>query len=97
MRRLLSLIAALLILALGLSFTLLNAEPVRVDFYLGEAQLPLSLWLAITLALGAILGVLSSLGLLWRQRREVRRVRRQAGTARKELTELRKLPIRDTH
>ena len=97
MRRLLSLIAALLILALGLSFTLLNADPVRVDFYLGEAKLPLSLWLAITLALGAILGVLSSLGLLWRQRREVRRMRRQAGTARKELTELRKLPIRDTH
>ena len=97
MRRLLGLIAALLILLLGLSFTMLNAEPIQVDFYFGSAELPLSLCLVITLALGAVLGVLSSLGLLVRQRREVRRLRRQAGNTRKELTELRKLPIRDAH
>ena len=55
---------ALLILAvvlLGLSFHLRNGELVRINYYFGSSELPLSLALAGALFLGALLGVLACL------------------------------------
>jgi putative membrane protein len=95
MRRLVGLVFALLIVSFGLSFALLNAEPVAVDYYLGVSTLPLSLALTLSLVLGAILGLLATTGLLVRQRTELVRLRRRLGHADKELSELRKLPVRD--
>jgi lipopolysaccharide assembly protein A len=85
----------LLIVLLGLSFALLNAQPAVIDYYFGAATLPLSLILVLALILGALLGVMASLGVILRQRRELVRLRRNAGHVRKELNELRKLPMKD--
>ncbi|MGD8709535.1 MAG: LapA family protein [Ectothiorhodospiraceae bacterium] len=95
MRRLIAFIAALAIVALGLSFAMLNADSVALNYYLGTATMPLSLWLVVALLLGAILGAVSTSGLLIRQRRELARLRRRVDVAQKELTELRKMPIRN--
>lgn len=95
MRRLVGLIFVLLLIGFGLSFALLNAEPVVLDYYLGEVSLPLSLVLTLALVLGAIIGLLAASGILIRQRREITRSRRRLGQMEKELGELRKLPLRD--
>ncbi|WP_440995924.1 LapA family protein [Arhodomonas sp. SL1] len=95
MRRLLFLVLAIAVIALGLSFALLNGEEVMVNYYFGSAAMPLSLWLAIALLVGAVLGVLSATMVLLRQRRELARLRREARHARTEVDELRKLPLRD--
>ncbi|MDN3517689.1 lipopolysaccharide assembly protein LapA domain-containing protein [Aquisalimonas lutea] len=95
MRRLLG-VAALLVIALfGLSFALLNATRVDVDYYFGVVAAPLSLALLIALILGAILGALSALGVLVGKQRELRRLRRRVRDSEKELSELRRLPLKD--
>ena len=94
MRRVLGLIAVIILIALGLSFAMLNPQPVALDFYFGQSTLPLSLALVIALAMGAFVGVLVVLGVVLRQRWQLRRVNRQIDTIQRELSELRKLPIR---
>jgi len=97
MRRLVGLIIVLLVIAFGLSFALLNAEPVALDYYLGTANLPFSLALTLSLVLGAILALLAAGGVMIRQRREAARLRRRIGQMEKELRELRKSPLRDAY
>ena len=95
MRRLIRLIIALFIVAFGLSFALLNAGTTQLDFYFGSVELPLSLALTLALVLGALLGLLSATAVLGRQKRETAQLRRQLAQREKELSELRKLPLRD--
>jgi putative membrane protein len=96
MRRLVALLFALLIIGFGLSFALLNAQSVTMDYYLGATTMPLSLALTLVLAVGAILGLLAGSGALLRQRRQTATLRRQLASAEKELNELRRLPVRDS-
>lgn len=95
MRRLIALVIAVLVVALGLSFAMLNAESAELNFYFGRLSMPISLWMVIAVVVGAVLGVLSSFGMVFRQRRQLARLRRQIADAEKELSELRKLPIRN--
>lgn len=97
MRRLLGLAAILLIILFGLSFSLLNAARVDVDYYFGAIGMPLSLALVAALIVGAVLGVLSALGVVLGKQRELRRLRKRVRDSEKELSELRRLPLKDNH
>jgi putative membrane protein len=96
MRRLIGLVFILLVVGFGLSFALLNAGLVTLDYYLGTTELPLSLALTLALVVGAILGLAAATAVLIRDKREAARLRRRLGQMEKELSELRKLPLRDT-
>ena len=68
----------LLVFAILLGFAIRNVDPVTVRFYLGnEWQAPLALVLLIAFVLGAIGGVLASLGLMFRKRSEIVSLRKQ--------------------
>lgn len=95
MKRIFSLVFLLIALICGLFFGLLNAEPVRVDYYFGARELPLSLILVITLLAGAVCGVLAALGLIVRKNREIGRLRKELKITGKELSNLRSLPYQD--
>ena len=97
MKRLIVLLLALFVIAIGLSFAMLNPAPVTLDFYLGELALPMSLWLVLALTLGVLLGLGAALGILTRQRWQLKRLRREAASSREEVSELRKLPIRTSN
>ncbi|MDR9432823.1 MAG: LapA family protein [Spiribacter sp.] len=97
MKRLFALLIGLIVVAFGLSFAMLNPAPIALDFYLGRLSLPVSLWLVLALALGAVIGMLAAAGILMRQRWQIKRLRREASRHREELSELRKLPIRNAH
>lgn len=59
-----------------LGFAVKNSELVTLRYYFGyQWQLPLVLIILIFLALGAALGVAACLGYLFRQRRELNRLR----------------------
>lgn len=95
MKRILGLVFFLLVLVFGLFFGLLNAEPVPINYYFGSRELPLSLILVITLLAGAVCGALAGLGLVFRMRREIARLRRELRASEKELANLRALPLKD--
>jgi uncharacterized integral membrane protein len=62
---------------LVLSFALKNGDLVTVRYYLGaEWQAPLIFVLLVVFCAGAAVGVLACLGQLFRQRREISRLRR---------------------
>ncbi|MEX0731951.1 MAG: lipopolysaccharide assembly protein LapA domain-containing protein [Aquisalimonadaceae bacterium] len=95
MRRIIGFIVVLLVVLFGLSFSLLNADTVAVDYYFGELNLPLSLLLVFSLIIGALAGVLACLAMVMTRTREMRRLRRRLTDTEKELNELRRLPLKD--
>ncbi|WJW76694.1 LapA family protein [Thiohalobacter sp. IOR34] len=97
MARFISFLALLLLVLLGLAFSVLNAHPVQLDYFFGSRQVPLALTLVLTLAVGALLGILFSLGLVIRLKRENLRLRRKAQVAEQEISNLRAIPIKDPH
>jgi lipopolysaccharide assembly protein A len=69
----------LVIFSFLLVFALRNTEPVTLRFILDQAwQAPLVIVLLAFFAGGAVLGALSLVGVLFRQRREIARLRREA-------------------
>lgn len=97
MKRIFNLFLGLLVLIVGLSFAVLNAEKVPLNYYLGQSELPLSLLLVLAMAFGALLGVISTLGLLLAQKSETARLRRKHELCEQELKNLRQLPIQNKH
>lgn len=93
MRRLVDLVAITIIAVLGLSFAILNTDVVQLNYYFASIRVPLSLLLIMVLFVGAILGALSTVGILLRQRAEIGRLRRRSKVEHKALSERSKLPL----
>ena len=90
--RLLSLLIFLLIVLLGISFSTLNSTPVTFYYFLGNKTFPLSLLLVLTLAAGALLGILVGLWFLLKIKLQNVRLKRQLSLAQKEIQNLRAIP-----
>jgi putative membrane protein len=97
MKRIITFILLLLVTLLGLSFALMNAEMVKLEYYFGSIQAPLSLVVVIAIIVGAALGVLASVGLVVAQKRELAKLRKSAKIAEEEVSNLRALPLKDSH
>jgi len=76
---------------------LINAEPINVNYYFGTLEQPLALVLVLTLFIGAVLGLFSSLFVILLSRREVAKLRRHLKSTEQEVMNLRALPITDKH
>ncbi len=82
MRYLGGLVKLLLFLVL-LSFTVKNTDPVVLHYYLGyQWQMPLVLLILLVFTLGAATALVACLGYLYRQHRELQRVRRDLAACR---------------
>ncbi len=97
MKRIFYIIAIIFTLVVGAVFSARNADEVKLDFIFMVVDTNLSLAIIIALILGASLGVLVSLIWMVSARREIQRLKKQADVARKELTNLRAIPIKDKH
>jgi len=95
MWRLISLIIVLFVMALGFAFHLRNGEFFEVDYYVGAVGLPFSLWMFLALSIGALLGILASLPLIIRSRRDSARLWRRLRINEQELRNLRVVPMKD--
>lgn len=87
--RIFSYLLAIILILFGLSFALLNATPVKLNYYLGSVSLSLSLLLILTVGVGIILGFIFSLGPLFRLRRKNHHLRNRV----RELEQQATLPI----
>lgn len=85
----------LAVFVLGLVFAAVNTDPVRLNYYLGYVELPLSAVLVVTLAIGIGLGLIVNLAAVLGLKRETRRLRRSNSRNEQELMRLRALPARD--
>jgi uncharacterized integral membrane protein len=74
---LLRLLAIVVIILGGLVLHTRNAGPVTLDLYFVRMEQPLSLMLAVSLLIGAVLGILGALPRLLAGRRAIRRLRRE--------------------
>ncbi len=92
---LIQLLALLFIAAAGLVFSFYNAQNVRLDYVLGQMELPLSVALLGALAAGVLLGILACLGKILHLKQEILRLNRRNQLAEQEISNLRTLPIKD--
>lgn len=87
----------IILLVLGIVFAVLNADKVSLNYYFGTAQVELSLIMVLAIVAGALLGVLSSLGVVLKAKREAAKYKKAADIAEKEVLNLRAIPIQDKH
>ncbi len=97
MVRIIYLFIFLVLVIFGIVFAVLNAEPVKLNYYFGSKEVALSLILVLAMIVGAILGVIASASMIISNRREVMKLRKSVELAEKEVTNLRAIPLRDTH
>lgn len=87
----------LAIALLVIAFAVLNSNNVTLVYYLGEKTMPLSLALVISLVFGSLLGVLSCLKIIIKQKCTIRHLNHKIKLIDKEVSNLRAIPIKDQH
>ncbi len=95
MVRLFGFIALLIVVVFGLSFAVLNAEPVSLNYYFGYRDIPLSMVVVLSLAVGALIGILVGMGTILRLKQQIGGLRRQLQAAEKHAEQLHILPARE--
>lgn len=97
MLRIIAIALALLVVVLGASFAYDNSGSVTISLWVRDFEVGLPFALFFALAIGWILGVISVSGVIIRQLREIRRLKRAAKLAETEINNLRSIPIRNAH
>lgn len=97
MLRIIAIALALLVIVLGASFAYQNSASVDVYLWVRNYEVGLPFVVYFSLAIGWVVGVLSVSGVIVRQLREVRRLRRAVKLAETEINNLRSIPIRNAH
>jgi len=95
MKRIIKFILILIVTIFTVAFTLLNSQPVKVNFYFGSYEIDLLIVILICLVLGAFLGVMAALGKLFSMKQELMRKERKIKITEKEVENLRSLPLKD--
>jgi putative membrane protein len=97
MSRLLILFLIFAVILLGVVFHLRNDQLVVLDYLVGSSKFYLSVWLVSAFAIGAILGMISSIPAILKVKRENARLQRRVKVSEKEINNLRVLPMKDQH
>lgn len=95
MVRLFGFVALLILAVFGLSFAVLNAGPVSLNYYFGHREIPLSMVVVLSVAVGALIGALVSMGMILRLKQQLAGLRRKLQTAEKQAEQLHILPVKD--
>lgn len=95
--RIFSYLFILLLILFGVSFAVLNAEPVVINFYIGSSKLPLSLLLVLALFFGVMLGLFVSVFFAMKYRKANSKLRQRLKLTETEISNLRAIPVKDQH
>jgi putative membrane protein len=95
MGRLIGFLFVLALVVTGLSFAVLNSQPVSLNYYFGNREIPLSMIVVLSLAGGAVAGVLVSTGLILRLKAQVGQLKRRLRHAEKAADQLQVLPLNE--
>lgn len=83
----------LLLVILGLSFAMLNAETVKLNYYFGTHSISLSLLLVLCVGIGVILGFLVALIPVFKLKKKNHGLKQQLKQIEKELANLRQQSV----
>ncbi len=96
MKRLFYALLALVVLLIGVTFTLKNSQLVELNYYFGiHWEASLAFMLLIVLTVGIVLGFFVSVGMLARMQRQLAQARRDIQKMEQDMHSLRVLPIQD--
>jgi len=95
MKKIFSYISAISILILGTIFSIYNSDDVVINLVIFKQELPLAFLLILTLIIGAILGVFTTTSMMYRTRRELNKLKKQAKLNKTEINNLRTIPFKD--
>lgn len=87
----------LLLILFGISFAVLNAASVPVNFYFITLTIPISALIIIALGIGLLLGSFLFLCRYWVLKVEHLRIKNQLKLTEKEIKNLRSIPLKDQH
>ena len=93
--KILAIVILLVAAMIGVLFSVLNSDTVMLKYYFGSLELPLSLALVSALAAGVLLGVLSALCMVLELRSENTKLKKEIRIVEKEVSNLRRLPLKD--
>lgn len=89
MGRLLGFLFLVVLIVLSLSFAVLNSQPVALNYYFDDRDIPLSMVVVLSLAAGVVIGVLVSASLILRCKAQSSQLRRKLRNAVKDSDQLR--------
>ena len=95
MLRLIKFILLLAVAVLGAGFASINPEIATIHYSFGDLTLPIGMLLLGMLGLGMLLGMLASVFMLMKTKRENRRLRRKADLVNTEVNNLRTIPLKN--
>ena len=95
--RIVMIVFYLFLILVGVSFAVLNAAPMQINFYFTRLTLPVSLMLTLMLGIGVLLGYIIGLFKYWRLKMEYRKLKNQLQLNEKEIKNLRSIPLKDQH
>ncbi len=97
LKTLLAAVIGLIILAVGILFTVHNTEPVAIDLvFVQLPEMTLSLWLIIAFLLGGVVGLLLSGVTILTLRTRLRSAQRKVSASRQEIEKLRAAALKDS-
>jgi len=86
-----------IVIVFGVTFSVLNAQSLNINYYIAQSTVQLPVILLISLVLGAALGVIAMLPIVLRAKNAARKLRNQVKHIEQEVTNLRTIPIKDSH
>ena len=95
MSRIAKLILVFIILMIGLTFHLKNNQLIKLNYYVDVIDIPLSWLVVIVLIIGSTLGLLASLPIIVKLKRDKMILKKQIKNSEKEINNLRVMPIKD--
>ena len=95
MVRLFGFLSLIILVVFGLSFAVLNAEPVSLNYYFGYRDIPLSMIVVLSVAVGAVIGILVSMGMILRLKQQLGGLHRKLRAAEKQADQLHILPAKE--
>ncbi|MGH8371433.1 MAG: LapA family protein [Gammaproteobacteria bacterium] len=97
MLRWIAIIIFLCVFAVALLFAYANGNTVQVSYLIGDLRVHLSSALLGAAIIGWLLGLLSSLAVIFRLKREAWKLKRSIRDAEAEIRNLRNLPLKNDH
>ena len=95
--RLLMMIFYLVLVVIGVSFAVLNANSATLNLYFTNITVPISLLVTLIFCLGIILGFILGLFKYWRLKLTLSKLKAQLKLTEKEIRNLREIPLKNQH
>ncbi len=93
--RFIMMIFYLCLVLVGVTFSVLNASAVTLNFYFKTVTLPMSMLVVLTFALGVLVGFIIFWSRYWCRYVKYRKVKHQLEMMEREIKNLREIPLKD--